>query len=199
MEIPGSVSLIRVKHPTKVSRLRAHLTAFTTPWGLYEWVRIPFGLTNATADFQRRMEEILGQLRDNCCVPYLDDIPCYSHSFKALVEVVRKVLQELQVHSVKLRPEKCELFKAEVRYVGRVFKIKEPQMPSRAPIDWKSEHQRILEQLIDMLANLPVLAYQTLTSHLFCTQMRLSRDWACSFTNNRTESCVSLVMDDGPC
>lgn len=63
---------------------------------------------------------MLSSLRDECCIPYLDDILCYSQTFEDHVAVVRKVLQALQRQGVKLRPVKCELFKGEVRYVGRL-------------------------------------------------------------------------------
>lgn len=82
--------------------------------------RMPFGLTNAPAAFQRSMEEMLDTLRDECCIPTLDDVLCFSWSLEEHVEVLWHVLQDLQRHGVKLRLEKCELFRKEVRYVGRL-------------------------------------------------------------------------------
>lgn len=97
-------------HQEFIAEGSRHLTAFITPWGLYKWVRIPFGLSNAPAAFQRSMEEMLGSLRVEYCIPYLDDLLCYSRSFSDHVKVICKFLQALQHHGLKLRVEKCEMF-----------------------------------------------------------------------------------------
>eukprot|EP00794_Sanderia_malayensis_P011483 gene11483-12680_t len=98
-----------------------NLTAFITPWRLFEWNRIPFGLTNAPAVFQRHMEDILRDLRDKYVIPYLDDIIIFSKTFDEHVTHVRSILRRLREHGIKLKRRKCELFQKQVRFLGRII------------------------------------------------------------------------------
>lgn len=88
-------------HQGYIAEGSRHMTAFITPWGLYEsHLDCPM-----QAAFQCSMEEMLDSLRDECCIPYLD-ILCYAQSFEEHVETIRRVLKALQCDGVKLKPEK---------------------------------------------------------------------------------------------
>ena len=76
------------------------LKAFITPWGFYDWVRIPFGLMNAPPTFQRFMEHCLRDYRDNFAIPYLDDLLILSKTFEEHLNHIKLVLQQSKKHEI---------------------------------------------------------------------------------------------------
>ena len=97
------------------------LTAFITPWGLYEWVRVPFGLSNAPAEFQIYMENCLTDVRDKFASLYLDDVLVYSDDFDSHVDHLRKVFQIVRENGIKVKAKKCKLFQKQINYLGRTI------------------------------------------------------------------------------
>lgn len=96
-------------------------TAFCTPFGLFEWNRIPFGLCNAPSTFQRLMQRIFGDQQCQSLLLYLDDIVVFSSTFPQHLERLEVVLQRLQQEGLKAKLSKCLFFQQEVSYLGHVI------------------------------------------------------------------------------
>lgn len=135
------------------------LTAFVTPWGLYQWTRIPFGLSAAPAEFQRNMEECLVGLRDIMCQPYLDDNLVHSPTFEDHVSHMRTVLQRYQGHGVKLSPRKCEVFKRKVRFLGRLVSSEGYTMDPDEVAPVQALKERVPKTVGDLRRMLGFLSY----------------------------------------
>ena len=96
-------------------------TAFCTPFGLFEFNRMPFGLCNAPSTFQRLMERIFGDQSFQSLLLYLDDIVIFSSSFDQHLQRLDMVLTRLKEHNLKLKLQKCHFFQPEVKYLGHVI------------------------------------------------------------------------------
>lgn len=93
-------------------------TAFSTLFGHYEFVRMPFGLNNAPATFQRLMNVVLAGIQGLRCLVYLDDIIIFADSLETHGKRLREILERLANHNLKIQPDKCEFLRREVMYLG---------------------------------------------------------------------------------
>lgn len=85
-------------------------TAFTTPFGRYEYNRLPFGLKNSPAWFQKMMTTVLIQYIGISCNVYLDNVIIYSRPKEEHVEHLTKMLSALSEARLKLNLKKSEFF-----------------------------------------------------------------------------------------
>ena len=96
-------------------------TAFSTPEGHFHYNRMPFGLKNAPATFQRLMDRALKGLIGKCCFVYLDDIIIFGQTIQEHNTNLAIILQRLTELNLKLQPDKCEFLKPELEYLGHVI------------------------------------------------------------------------------
>ena len=95
-------------------------TAFRTRYGHYEFLVLPFGLTNAPATFMHLMHQALRPLLDECALVFLDDILIYSKTLEEHKQHVRRVLDALREQKLYAKESKCEFFKHEVEFLGHI-------------------------------------------------------------------------------
>ena len=96
-------------------------TAFIVENNLYEFIRMPFGLCNAPATFQRLMNHILRDVSGKKALVYLDDVIIFSDSLESHIEDIKEIFTLIKNAGLKLKLNKCQFMKDTVNYLGHVI------------------------------------------------------------------------------
>ncbi|GBG63654.1 hypothetical protein CBR_g38965 [Chara braunii] len=105
-------------HQISIRPQDCYKSACKTRYGHFEWVVLPFGLTNAPTTFQAAMTNELHATLDRFMLVYLDDILVYSRTLEEHLENLRHVLETLRLAKYKANRDKCEFVRQELEYLG---------------------------------------------------------------------------------
>jgi hypothetical protein len=96
-------------------------TMFTTPWGTFMYAKIPFGLMNAGAMFQRDMDIDFFDEEDKFIVIYLDDITVYSTLDEEHIKHLRRAFEKCRKFGISLNPKKSNFSMEEGKLLGHII------------------------------------------------------------------------------
>ena len=105
-------------HQIRVKEDDIQKMAFRTRYGHFEYLVLPFGLTNAPATFMMLMNNVFHEYLDKFVIIYLDDILIYSKSKEEHLQHLRQVLTILRQHKLYAKMKKCEIMQTRVEYLG---------------------------------------------------------------------------------
>jgi hypothetical protein len=128
-----SFDLASSYHQVPMNPADVEKTAFSTPYGHYQYKSMPFGLTNAPATFQRLMSSVFGDLLGKELLAYLDDLVIFSADFESHLASIDKVLALLEKAKLKCQPSKCQIFRSSLTYLGHTIS---PEGVSPRPESW---------------------------------------------------------------
>ncbi|CAB4021071.1 Hypothetical predicted protein [Paramuricea clavata] len=96
-------------------------TAFTSPYGLYQYCRMPFGLAGASGTFQSVIEDMVQVLDTEDMIAYLDDVICFHRTFEEHLEGISRLFQMIRDSGFKLSCKKCQFATSSVKFLGHVI------------------------------------------------------------------------------
>ena len=138
----SSIDLGQAYYQVGMAQNIQEVTAFSTRQGQFCFNRLPFGLATAPATFQRMMHLLLEGIIFSGVVVYLDDILVYGEDENEHNKRLEEVFRRIQQAGLKINPEKCELYKKELTFLGhtvsgrgiqtndkKIKEIKEAEIP----------------------------------------------------------------------
>ena len=96
------------------------ITAFSTPFGHYEWLRLPMGLRNAPLTFQRMVNSLFAGVIGNGLFVYLDDLIVVSKDMASHFRNLDLVFSRLREAGLKAKLSKCNFLKSRIEFLGHV-------------------------------------------------------------------------------
>jgi hypothetical protein len=140
-KIFSNVNLRSGYHQIKIRPKYVPKTAFSNRYGLYEYLVMSIGLTNAPAHFMYLMNSVFMTKLDKFVVIFIDDILIYSKSEEEHVQHLQFILQRLCDHQLYLKFSKCAFWLKGVPFLGHVISVEGIAVdPSKVQkvLDWKS-------------------------------------------------------------
>ena len=105
-------------------------TAFTSPFGKYEYIKVPFGLAQEPASFQELMTGVLKDF--SFTMTYLDNIIIFSRTAEEHLNHIKQVFEKLQNAHLSMKLSKCHFFTKEIQYLGHILGTKDIRLlPSK--------------------------------------------------------------------
>ena len=109
-------------HQLKVDEASRKFTVITTPFGLFEWTRMPFGIKTAPGIYQHRMENfVLKGLMGTAATCYIDDTLVVGETEDEFLSNLDMVLNAFKKFNVRLKVEKCSIGHSSIQFLGHRF------------------------------------------------------------------------------